>query len=142
MPRLKNYIKYLEKIHTYAESAGIKIVEQQVDCDGVFDHTTNKLYIDSDLSESVEIATLLHELGHALDYHLVNKKMSPKIWKAYGHVYEDRPVPKEHLDTVMAAEVRAWEIGRLLGKKLRIPLGKWFDKDEKAALANYRSTGE
>jgi hypothetical protein len=137
--RLKNYPKYLEKIYSYAESVCIKIIVREEDGDGCYNHFNSCLYIDPDLEEASEIATLLHELGHAFDYHLVDKKLSPKIWHAYEKVYsEDANLNDKELQTVMDAEIRAWENGKVIAKRLKIPLGKWYAHERKISLMNYR----
>jgi hypothetical protein len=140
MPALKNYLKYMEKLEHYAETLGLRIISREESSEGAYNHNNSTIVIDPDLSESKEIAVLLHELGHAMDYHLTNKKLSPKIWSAYHYVLGDTPPSQDKLETVMAAEVRAWENGAVIAKRLKIPLGKWYASERKSALLNYRKS--
>lgn len=135
--RLKNYAVYLQKLLLYSEAMGLRVFSKTDPGDGSFDHNNNSITIDPDLAESSEIATLLHELGHAFDYHLLNDKISPKIWAAYDKVYSEAHNDTE-LQTVIDAEIRAWENGKVIAKRLKIPLGKWYAYERKTALTNYR----
>lgn len=137
MTNLKNYEKYLRKLETYAETMGIRIISREEPCDGTYHPNNSTIVIDPDLSDSCEIATLLHELGHAMDYQLNNKKLSPKIWHAYEKLF-DGAHNINQLETVIEAEIRAWENGSLIAKRLKIPLGKWYAYERKTALTNYR----
>jgi hypothetical protein len=138
--RIKNYRLYIQRLEKYAKSVNIRVVRSQQDGDGEYDTQNSVLYIDPDLDEDDELSTFIHELGHAFDYMLSHKKLSPKIWRAYEKVYYKKP-NQEELDTVVEAEVRAWEIGKLVARRLKIPLGKWYAKARKSSLLNYRSRG-
>ena len=132
---LKNYEIYLDKIKAYAKASALKIVRKTEPSDGSYSPHTSTIVIDPDLDESTEIATLLHELGHAFDYKLDS---SPSTWDAYYKVYTpEGPTPLQ-LEKVIEAEIRAWENGVMIAKRLKIPLGKWYAAERKVALTNYR----
>lgn len=136
---LKKYTDYIALLLTYAEASGIKVKYKEEPCDGVYDHNTNTITIDEDLEESAEIATLLHELGHAIDNKLMLSRMSDPVWKCYDRVYESQH-SQEDLEIVMEAEKQAWQNGRVIAKRLKIQLGAWYSYEQKTALTNYRKT--
>jgi len=141
MPKnnLKHYGKIMNKLENFAEVSGIKIERGEEPGDGSFHHSTNTIILDEDLESTAEIATLLHELGHAYDYKLAIKPLSNRIFSAYDRIYEPDRVPsKRDMDLVMAAEVRAWCNAELIAKRLKIKLGKWFFSERKACLSDYR----
>lgn len=134
---LKNYDKYLQQIELYARALKVEIIYKTDPSDGAYDQRGSKLTIDPDLSESCEIATLLHELGHATDYSLIDIKSSCKIFDAYSKVYDDGGTKKD-LKLVIESEVRAWDNGILIAKRLKIKLGKWYYMERESALNSYK----
>ena len=136
---LKNYLLYLEKIETYAQVLDIKIEHKTEPSDGVYIPTRRTIRIDPDLDESSDIATLLHELGHAIDDHFSHGGIDPKTEAAYRVVYNGNP-SEAQLKLVVEAEKLAWLNGRKIAKALRIPLGKWYDDEEKDAIRLYKKS--
>lgn len=136
---LKNYSIYLKKLNKFAQALGITVVSnQEVDGDGLWMPSRNKIKIDNNLSQSDEIATYLHELGHALDdIHLATKN-NKRLHKAYHAVYSNK-VRKSQIKIVVECEARAWTLGREIAKKLKIKLGKWYDDAESSSLLDYKS---
>jgi hypothetical protein len=134
---LKNYDGYLDKIKTYCEACQIALEFRDVPGDGMYVPTLRKIVIDRDLPESTELATLLHELSHSMDDSLSDKKMMKKLNKAYPAFYKGTATT-EQKRLVVDCETRAWVFARSLAKRLRIPLGVWFTKEEIEALADYR----
>ena len=135
---LKNYDLYIDKLQAYATACEITVEYRDEPGDGKYIPTRRKLVLDKDLPESTEIATFLHELGHSLDDTLYTKPVDKKMDAAYKAFYNATPTQKQK-DLVVECEQRAWMYGRSTAKKLRIPLGKWFDSEESEALSEYRS---
>lgn len=135
---LKRYDDYLDKLKLYAEACEITIEYKSVDGDGVYVPSRRKIVLDPDLPESTEIATLLHEIGHSMDDTLINKRTEKVMDRAYKAFY-DQSASKKQVEKVVECEKRAWIYGRSIAKKLRIPLGKWYDYEEKSALEGYVS---
>jgi Zn-dependent peptidase ImmA (M78 family) len=137
--KLKNYDKYLEKIEHYAQACEITIKYGQEDGDGSYSPARRTVKIDENLSDSAELATLLHELGHVLDDSTRQRFEEPKLSSAYNAVYNKKPTKKQ-IELVLECEEAAWVYARAIAKKLRIPLGKWFDDEMKDGLDSYRET--
>lgn len=135
---LKYYGEYRDRIEQYAAACGIKIKYDNKDGEGSYEPHKRLIRIDPNLSDSCEIAVLLHELGHCLDNNLLTKKIDKKLSKAYTAVYRARETKKQ-LAIVVRCEIRAWKYARAIAKKLRIPLGKWFDDIQKYCIYDYKN---
>jgi hypothetical protein len=133
---LPNFEAYLAKLLAYAKACEIKVIYRDEPCDGVYQPSRRTIIIDKDLPESTEIATLLHELGHAEDDAFLDEFTLARLEKLYRKVYRVK-LSKRDLAQVLECERRAWQFGRAIAKKLRIPLGKWFEAEEDEALTAY-----
>lgn len=133
--KLKRYDEYLQKLELYAEASGIKIEYAVNDSDGVYLPIKRIVRVDPDLPESVELAVILHELGHSLDDSLtsINQHRYRMISRAYVAFYNEKATHHQK-NLVMGCEERAWANGRAIAKQVRIPLGKWFDEMAKSYL--------
>jgi len=134
---LKNYDIYIDKLKLYAEACEIEIVYRDVPGDGIYMPSKRRISIDKDLPESTEIATLTHELGHAMDDTLYDKRSMKILDKAFPAYYNGTATESQK-QAVIECERRAWVFARGIAKKLRIPLGKWFTSEEQEALADYK----
>lgn len=139
MPRkaLKKYESYLFDIKTFAKALKIKLEWKSTSSDGEYLPSKRKIKIDPDMSEADTISTLLHELGHVLDEMSLDEKTANKIGKSYGVIYTDCYSTKD-VDIVAAAEIRAWNYGRAIGKNLGIRIGKWYDLAARQAIRDYK----
>ena len=134
----KNYIKYRKVLTSYAKAIKIRIVYAPDAGDGSYIPARRKIRIDPDLTESSQIATILHELGHVLDDAVVPPgNVRNKIQAAYGRIYT-KNFTKQQRQVVLRCEKRAWNYGRAIASILNIKLGQWYDKEEKEALDAYR----
>lgn len=136
---LKNYHLYLDKLERYAEGIQITVVRKEENGEGVYIPTKRLIRLDPDLEQVEEIATFLHELGHAIDDHFINDKVNPKLERAYRTVYHGKPTSKQ-VSAVVECEQRAWDNGRKIARILRIPLGVWYTDEEKRCIALYKAT--
>lgn len=134
---LPNYDHYLDKLKLYASACEITVEYKEEPGEGIYIPKRRTLRIDPNLEESSVIAIFLHELGHSLDDSLTQPKYEKKLDKAYNAMYRKEAGAK-HRALIMECEQRAWGFARGLAKKLRIPLGKWFDREEEDALQSYR----
>jgi hypothetical protein len=134
---LKYFEDYRDLLHKYAKGSGIKVIYKDLDTYGTYVHDRRELTLCKDMDESTEISALLHELGHADDEVLTNKSLNRMVNKAYPRVYRGKATKKQK-KLVLECEKRAWKFGRGLAKKLRIPLGKWYDDQERECLASYK----
>ncbi len=135
---LKHYSKHLKKLKTYANALGIKIIyKKNPISEGVYVHTRNLIYIEKELSESTEIAVLLHELGHAIDTDFMTPKRCYKIEKAYDAA-EKGKLTTYNRRIILKCERDAWNRARLIARRLKIKLGKWFDEAEEVCLDSYK----
>lgn len=135
--KLKNYDEYLQKVKMFAKVIDVKIRRKHIASDGEYVPSLRSINIDKELTNSNEIAALLHELGHSQDDTLLNKTYYAKLNKAYIAVYKRKETPAQ-LDLVIECEERAWLYARSVAKQLRIPLGKWFDNYKKLCIKNYK----
>lgn len=135
---LKNHSRYLEKINAYAEAVGVNIEYSHIDSEGSFSPSRRRININPDLSDSEEIAVLLHEFGHFLDDSILHLKPDHELNIAYGRVYQGDPTAHQSA-LVLECEKRAWEYGKVVAKKLRIPLGKWYVECRQYCLKEYKS---
>jgi hypothetical protein len=134
---LKNYELYIDKLKAYAKACEISIVYRTEPCDGAYIPTRREVVLDPDLEESTEVAVLLHELGHSLDDSLFTKTYDRKLDRALTAADNGTATP-EQVEMVIECEKRAWVYGRSIAKRLRIRLGKWYDKEESNNLLSYR----
>lgn len=134
---LKNFEDYLEILMRYCKGSGIKVIYKEIDCEACYLHDTRTLTVCKDLAESTEIAVILHEVGHSLDEVLTGDTLRTFVNAAYPVFYKNKATKKQK-KLVLDCEKRAWKLGRAIAKKLRIPLGKWYDNEEKDALDTYR----
>lgn len=134
---LKYYSEYIDRIIAYIEAHNMKLEYKVHDNEGTYIPAKRLIRIDPDMSDSQEIATLLHELGHTLDDSIVQGKMESRICLAYNAFYKNK-ASRSQKDLVIETETRAWRYGKVVAKNLRIRLGKWYDKEAEDALATYR----
>jgi hypothetical protein len=135
---LKHYDTYLQSLELYAEASGLTVEYGEMDSPGVYVPSRRKIRIDPDLSQSKEIAVFLHELGHSIDPSITAKATEKKLDGAH---YANK-ASKRQSALVLACEERAWANARDIAKKLRIPLGKWFDNEETDCLNGYGRKNE
>lgn len=134
---LKNYDQYWGRITAYAKASGIAIELKPEDSDGCYIPSRSKIRVDNTLSEAHTIAVLLHELGHAFDIGIANKKLDAKTEKAYEAVLRGKYTPAQK-DLFMACEERAWDGGVVIAKNLKIRLGKWFTDSRNKCIKSHR----
>lgn len=136
---LKHYKKHLRKLVKFANALGIKVEFKHEVSDGVFIPWKRKIRIDDSMTETETVATLLHEIGHMLD-DLTDLYSSPsKIAASYHAVYYSKPTRVQKA-AVLACETRAWNIGRLVAKQLKIRLGAWYLHYANLSLQTYQET--
>lgn len=134
--RLTKHAEYIQRLERFAKVLGIKVEYAPEDGEGSYSPAHKKIKIDPDLSPSEEVATFLHELGHAVDDMLIDDKVYALIDEAYTLVYKDKVTPKQQA-LVMNCERRAWQYGRSIAKQLKIRLGKWYTSVERDCLRRY-----
>jgi hypothetical protein len=133
-----NHDAYLQSLELYAEASGIIVERKREDDDGAWVPSRRAIRIDPELADSTEIATFLHELGHSEDDSFFDTREWKKIDRSYS-AFQKRRYTYDQWQLVIRCEERAWRFGRAIAKRLRIPLGKWFDEEEADALRAYRS---
>lgn len=133
---LKRYDEYRDKIMAYMEACAINFEFAPEPDEGAYLASRRLIRIDPDLDESTEIATMLHELGHLTDDTLLTGPKFKRISLAYKAFNEKYHSPSQ-MRLILQCEQRAWMYGRGIAKKLQITLGKWYDDEEKEALAEY-----
>lgn len=134
---LKRYSDFIDKITAYAEAVGIKIEYSQRDAEGSYTPSRRVVNVNPDLTDSEEIAVLLHEFGHFLDNTLLDLDGDHPLEIAYRNTYKGTASLLESI-LVIECENRAWDYGRVIAKKLRIPLGKWYDEVREECLEGYK----
>lgn len=132
---LKHYRIYIKRLHRFAAAIGVTI--QYGDYEDIWVPSRRKIKIDDAVSNGTVLASLLHELGHALD-DMVCSQTTEKTDNAYKAFYADKATKKQK-SLVLQFEKRGWAYGREIASRLNIRLGKWFDDEEKTAIKSYRS---
>lgn len=135
--KLANYDLYITNIQLYIRASKLKLKYKEVNM-GAYIPSRNLIVIDTDLTDSEEIAIILHELGHALDHVLINKTDFDICEKAYAAVYAEKYTGKQKRE-VLKRERTAWKYGEAIAKMLRIPLGSWYYACRKVCLDDYRN---
>jgi hypothetical protein len=136
--KLKNFSAYKKRILLYAQANGISVVyNADKDDEGVWLPSVRRIKIYPDLAPSTEIATLLHECGHALDDAVTDDRVFNKLCNAYQAFYINR-ARKEQRSLVIESEIRAWELGRRIAKALKIRAGRWYALEQESAIQAYR----
>lgn len=136
--KLKNFERYKDKVLLYAEALHITMEFREYAQDGVWYPSKNKIVIDPDMTNTEELATILHELGHATDDVLMEpSRARTKLEVAYGAVYA-KTHNQAQLDLVVGCEKQAWSNGRKIATQMKIKLGKWYDEEEKIAIRDYK----
>lgn len=135
--KLKHFNKHKQKIRFYCKAVGLKLIYRAEPSDGIYQPSRRRIIIDSDLEETEEVATLLHELGHALDDALSSKKDLCKRDDAYKVIYTSK-YSKAQLRRVLKCEVSAWQTGKYIAELLKIPLGTWYTHIQNDAIKGYR----
>jgi len=130
---------HIKKLLRLSKALGIKVAFIHYPGNGAWHPAVNKISVDRDLEGTELVSTILHELGHVVD-DLANR--SDREWrkldKAYSKVYKNKASTKQ-LRLVLKHERRAWTFGREIARLLKIKLGKWYDRDEKDSIADYKS---
>lgn len=132
---LKNYDNYLQKLEIYAKAINIKIEYREYPNDGAYYPTRKVIKLDDSMSDSEEIATFLHELGHCMDETFNDTPQS--LQNAYINIYENKATELQK-EMVVECEKRAWKNGREIAKLIHIRLGAWYDECEKRSINTYR----
>lgn len=134
--KLKNYDKYFNILESFANSMGISIRVEPCDTLGSYVYSRKCIIIDDALTESEEISTLLHELGHAFDI-MISEQKDLDVWsKAY---LKYPKVSKKEMNIVVTREQLAWDYGRHIATQLDIKLGKWYHDDERDCIKYYKN---
>jgi len=135
---MKNYGLYLKKLLRFALALGITVSRRPLqEHEGWYEPKSHSIVMDDDLDDEDTIAILLHELGHAVDEYRIERLNQPIRMKAYGAVYDDTAT-KLQTKMVLEDEKVAWKIGRLIAKQLKIPLGKWYKRNERDGMWVYK----
>lgn len=133
---LKLYDEYLQRLELYAKASNILLVLAPEDSDGAYIPSRNMIRVDPDLTDSHQIAVILHELGHSLDDRLVDKKFASRVDRVYSSYYAGK-IKGTQLEFLLDTERRAWEYGRAIAKITKIPLGQWYDAAKDYCLRTY-----
>lgn len=134
---LKHYERYRTLLQVFAKACRLRIRYSHTREDS-FVPTRNRVNIEKGQEESEEIAVILHELGHFLDYTTAPEKWTTELDKAYRMAYADKRMSPRNRRMVLACERRAWKYGRRLARQLKISLGRWYDEHEDACLKSYK----
>lgn len=136
--KLPKFKEYLERLMMYAKANGISVMyTADENSEGEWLPLVRRIKIMPDMSNSAEIATFLHELGHSLDDTVTDPKMYRRVLKAYSTFYNGRPSLSQKA-LVINSEIRAWELGRRIAKALKIRLGSWYDTEQNISVKEYK----
>lgn len=131
---LKHYHEYKTRLEWFARGTGVKIKYSKKVNESMWEPKTKTVTIDSNMPQDMELAILLHELGHSLDFMLEPK--GPEFEKAYDSFYIETETP-EQIVLVISTELKAWKYAEKIANRLKITLGDWFYKVKDDCLATY-----
>lgn len=135
--RLPAFDKYKKKCVEFAKALRYKVVyKANVEGEAEFSGPRRQITVDEDMTEPEIIASILHELGHAIDA-IFTQNWTTEQNKAYD-VFYDNLFTQRQKNLVVAAEIRAWDFAEELAVELGIPLGKWFFHERKVCLKGYK----
>jgi hypothetical protein len=140
--KLPAFLRYKKSIINFAKVFRIRIlIKENVEGEGEYLEGVNWINVDDDLTDQETIATMLHELGHAMDF-LFNPSMTgSQSEKAYEKFYTEKH-SKSQRQLVLGAENRAWDNGKVIAQRLKIPLGTWYLREKQISMKNYRSVSK
>lgn len=137
--KLKNFDSYLQKLEHYIKASKLKLsYSETIACGGLFLPSKREIVVETDLTDSDTIATILHELGHSEDDSFHTQGVERLIDNAYAALEKETPTSAQK-QIVMDCERRAWKFGRAIAKRLQIDLGKWYSESKRHALKSYGS---
>lgn len=136
---IKHYEKYLMSLMLFAAGLKYKIEwKDKLPCGGILVPKYRVIYILASLPPTEKIATLLHELGHAIDDNFFNFKEENLVDTAYKKTYSNKKVNSKYHKIVMKCEKAAWNNGRNIAAMLGIRLGLWYTEIELQSLETYK----
>src|SRR3990167_3005148 len=128
--KLKNYSNYLNIIKDYCTLCQIKLVYKNIKThEGDYNDTHKIITVDDNLDDSEEIAVLLHELGHFECDNVATSVQKKRIGNIYFKKSGGGTLSKKEGLSYRKCEDDAWEQGRIIAKRLKIRLGKWYDEE-------------
>ena len=137
-PQLKHYDDYKARLINFALAHEIE-VRFVPGGEDAWLPAKRIIRIDEEQSDVDKIASLLHELGHAIDELTnINEKKIAELEDAYKVVYTAKRISSKRKRTVLSHERKAWKIGRAIAKVLKIRLGKWYTDIEHRCLEAYK----
>lgn len=135
--KLKNYKKYFIRLYNYSLANGIDLVRDEEPDGGSYSPARSKITVSDELTNSTEIAIILHELGHAIDQLVLKEKDMVRLDNAYRTYYSTNNSYRR-ANKVLQSEMRAWRYGEAIAKRLKIHTGSWFKKAKKDCLSVYK----
>lgn len=135
--KLKYYKQYMKRLERYIQANGLKLVYSQEEESDAIIFSKNTIRIAWKQSEAEEVASILHELGHFLDFLVMTAEQIRKVDKSYA-IHHKAKKSTYHRNIVCQYEKRAWDNGRAIAGILKIRLGRWYDEVEAECLKSYK----
>lgn len=144
---IKNYNIYLNKLLDYCKLVNVVVYDAKLKNDKDDSYFTGEyrtrgrvIKLEESLTQKETLAVLLHEIGHFIDEMFDPEKANHKnLLSAYQKFFSNKPMTHKQKLLIIDCETTAWNYGRVLAKKLKIPVGDWFEKEMMAGLAEYNS---
>lgn len=131
--RKQTYNKYFNILLHYCEMMHIKLYTSLEEDYALL--STKTIVVNAEQDYENQIAAILHEIGHILDYTHNYKKF--KKYRTYITLYKQHhDLTKYQKRELIKIEIRAWEFALSLSKLLKIKL-KNFETIKKQNLATY-----
>ena len=135
------FIDYFKLISSFAKTKGCEIVFFRDEDDGepgVFNPLSKQIFINGVFSRKEKLATILHEVGHLMDYNNRPRLFkSRRLQRALASFELNPNMSRRDRDLIMDIETKAWLYARQLAKELDIRLDKSFDDTERNSLCFY-----
>ena len=138
--RIETYKTYLRKIRSFARLCQVEIeFVPKYDEGGEYNPDKRKVVIDNRLTRAEKISTLLHEFGHFMDDSSTNRFSNRHHFYGYDKLEKEiKQMTHNQKLYVWESELAAWQNAQALAKMIKIPLGKWFFRDQTSSLNSYR----
>lgn len=138
--KLRNYNLYMKKIKAFARLCNVRITfVKNLPESGEYRPLRREVIIDRNLDQAAKLSTLLHELGHFMDdlRNPFNNFANRFHNDGRTAIDQERHLTMNQKKKILKTEKEAWKNARALASQLNIPLGKWFNQDEKSSLNSY-----
>lgn len=137
----KQFEKYRDKLLRYCWKKNITVIHHpEFTNDAIYERYGKQIIIGLFDEKTNAIATMLHELGHFLDFRATNVYLSNNlIDNSYTALSSKQKLTTKQKNIIFGCETRAWIFAEGIANILNIKIGPWFYDHKENALTNYKN---